>query len=305
VENNANGTYCYRIYGLTLQSWIPFPELEAAVPGAPVDVVFRRGEVPEELPLFHQSSKLYQSAPDRLLVRYKVGRFLVNDGKEIVVQPSEPVSEADLRLFFLCSPMGATLLQRGVLPLHASAISTSRGAVLFMGESGAGKSTLAAEFRSRGYRVMADDISVVRFSEDGLPWVSAGFPQFKLRPDAVEELGEDPGSLPRLHPDFDKHTMPFPSEFHSEPMPLACVYVIQPQAGASLSIQSVPPLQRVSQYIEHTYRLKFIKGLGLQQLHFQQVTRLAEKALLRRVVRPDDRSLLATLADSLEEDFNH
>ena len=295
----------HRVYGLTVDSWIPFPELPEAPPRAEVNIVFRRGQVPGELEAFCQTSKCYQAAIGRLLVRYEgIARYLVTGGREIVVEPAEGVLESDVRLYLLCSPMGALLLQRGLLPLHASAISTPRGAVLFMGKSGAGKSTLAAEYRRRGFRVLTDDISVISFSEEGFPWVSPGFPQFKLRPDVIDALGERSDNLPRSSPNFDKATMAFPDEFESTPMPVACIYLVQPSAGVEAEIQSVGPLVRISDLVEHTYRLNFVKGLGLQQSHFRQVARLAARVRLTRVIRPHDKFRIEKLADLITGDFD-
>lgn len=302
---SRNETSRHQVYGLTVDSWIPFPELPQAAPGAEIEIVFRRGDVPTELEEARETSKYYQAAIGRFLVRYeRVARYLVTGGREIVVEPVEGVSEGDVRLYLLCSPMGALLLQRGLLPLHASAISTPRGAMLFMGEPGSGKSTLAAEYRRRGFHVLADDISVISFNEEGLPWVSPGFPQFKLRPEVLDELGEKSGKLPQLTSDFDKVTLAFPGEFESTPMAVACIYLVQPSAGAGIEIQAVGALSRVSYLIENTYRLSFVKSLGLQQSHFRQVARLAERVRLTRVIRPQDKFLIEKLADLITQDFD-
>ena len=70
---------------------------------------------------------------------------------------------SDIRVFLLGSCLGALLHQRGVLALHASAIETDQGAVLFMGDSGMGKSTTLQAFIKRGYKMLADDITRGRF----------------------------------------------------------------------------------------------------------------------------------------------
>ncbi|HEY5078720.1 MAG TPA: hypothetical protein VII43_02690, partial [Opitutaceae bacterium] len=132
----------HSVYGLTVETWVPFPELQPAQPSAPVDAIFRLGDVPAELEGCRQRGARFQTAPGRLLAWLDdVARFLVLGGSEIIVQPDANAIESDLRLFILNSPMGGLLLQRGLLPLHASAIATPRGAVLFVGPSGAGKST--------------------------------------------------------------------------------------------------------------------------------------------------------------------
>ena len=58
--------------------------------------------------------------------------------------PGRDLYESDVRVFLLGSCIGALLHQRGILVLHAGAIHTDKGAVLFTGPWGIGKSTLLA-----------------------------------------------------------------------------------------------------------------------------------------------------------------
>jgi hypothetical protein len=278
----------HRVYGLTVESWIHFPELEHAPAGGPTDAVFRLGEVPEELPDCRQRGARYQAAPGRLLVWLdKVARYFAIEGREIVIQPAEGVTEDDLRLFLLCSPMGALLLQRGLLPLHASAIATPMGAVIFMGLPRAGKSTIAACFRRRGFRVLADDISVIRFGSDGVPWVTPGFPQFKLWPDALEQLGRDGMAMPRLRPQVEKRIMPFPDEFHPQPLPLTRIYLLGSQARPEVELAHLTGMEKVPRLLENTYRAQFIPGLGLTATHFHAISKLADTIPLSCVSRAE------------------
>ena len=90
---------------------------------------------------------LYQSAPRQFLLKIsRVARYLVSDGNEIIVDPEPDADLSAIRLFLFGSAFGALLHQRGILPLHGSAIVTSRGAVVFAGVSGSGKSALACAF---------------------------------------------------------------------------------------------------------------------------------------------------------------
>ena len=279
----------YTVYGLTVETWIPFPELQPAPPGAAVDAVFRLGEVPAELPGCRQRGARFQAAPGRLLAWLdEVARYLAVDGREIIVQPESGAIESDLRLFLMCSPIGALLLQRGVLPLHASAIATPRGAVIFMGASGAGKSTLAASFHRRGLRVLADDISVVRFAPDGAPWVMPGLPQFKLWPDAVARLGPAAGEPARLRSQIEKRAVPFWDGFHSEPLPLEHIFFLRPSGKRTIEVDRLSGIGRVPPLLNHTYRAQFLPGLGIAASCFEAVTGLAKSVKVTRISRPVD-----------------
>lgn len=274
---------------------------------APVDAIFRLGEVPAELPASKSGGARFQAAPGRLLAWMDgVARYLTTDGREIVVQPEPGATEGDLRTLLLCSPLGALLHQRGLLPLHASVIATPKGAVAFMGSSGRGKSTLAAHFGQRGFRILADDIAVISFDPMGRPEVAPGIPQLKLWPKSVAELGGQAEALPRLRPKVEKRALAFADSFCREPLALARIYLLESghhDEGIRLAPQAV--LDRVRLLVEHTYRAQYLPGLGLQKGHFQSLGRLAATVPVIRATRPEDGKFrLTELADALAADFS-
>ncbi|NEX18412.1 MAG: hypothetical protein C1943_17865 [Halochromatium sp.] len=89
-----------------------------------------------------------------------VARYRVQDGREILVDPLPDADPGDVRLWLLGTALGALLHQRGLLPLHVSALALSGGAYAFCGDSGAGKSTLAAALHRRGLALLTDDVGL-------------------------------------------------------------------------------------------------------------------------------------------------
>ncbi len=87
---------------------------------------------------------------------------------------------AEIALGPLLTPLLAEL---GIFCLHGSAILSSNGAVVFVGESGAGKSTLAAwlAHHQRGAVLIADDVVPVALRADRLVALT-DYPQLKLSP---------------------------------------------------------------------------------------------------------------------------
>lgn len=79
-------------------------------------------------------------------------------GKRIVVCPQPGADEKKVRLFILGTCMAVIMMQRGILPLHGSAVVIDGWAYAFVGHSGAGKSTLSAALASRGYPLLTDDV---------------------------------------------------------------------------------------------------------------------------------------------------
>jgi hypothetical protein len=149
--------YYYTAFGLCFATEFPCPELSPG--GGTPDVLIRYGVVPVTLRAAKQTGIGYQAATGQLLLNIDgVARFLIQDGKEIIVERAAEGDDDSLRLFLLSSALGALLQQRGILTLHSSAIEVEGGCVGFLGSSGVGKSTLAAALLQRGYRLLTDDI---------------------------------------------------------------------------------------------------------------------------------------------------
>jgi ABC-type multidrug transport system fused ATPase/permease subunit len=151
----------YTAYGLHIASELILPELMPGPVGQP-DVYIRFGHVPTSLASPHSIGDYFQASPGTFLLKVPdTAHYLVVKGREIWINQVNRCGDDEVRLFLLGSAFGALLHQRHILAMHASAIQTARGAVLFVGPSGNGKSTLVAAFLHRGYRMLADDVTGV------------------------------------------------------------------------------------------------------------------------------------------------
>lgn len=119
-----------------------------------------------------------------------VGIYLIESGNRIVLEPGLDVdpNSPDIRLFLLGAGLGYLCHQRGLLPLHASAVEIDGRAVLFTGVSGAGKSTLASAFLERGYRLLSDDVVPVEMTANSA-MVLPSIARIRLWPDSAAQAG--------------------------------------------------------------------------------------------------------------------
>ena len=150
--------YSYTAYGLGIASCLPCPRLRSG--SGPPDVFVRCGSLPDGLPGARSGGVCYQATSNQLLLSVPgVARFLVSDGREILVERAANADDDDVRLFLLGPALGALLQQRGLLVFEGSAIEASRGAVALLGHSGAGKSTIV-QLLMRYYKLTSGQILV-------------------------------------------------------------------------------------------------------------------------------------------------
>lgn len=307
LENVAYGVragHHYCAFGLRIASELPLPELASfGSPPQTADLTIRF----EPLPISQEAAHPpFQVNGDEVLLRVdKVARYRIARGCEISIDPYPGVSEQAIRLFLLGSALGALCHQRGLLPLHANAIVVNQSAIAIAGNSGVGKSTLAAYFQTRGYQVLCDDVCVVSFGEDGRPLAWPGLPRLRLLRDAAEIFGHDSQKLERAIDGSDKYHLPMATVAAKSPFPLARVYVLSDLAiGAEAKIVPLTGLRAVQAIIANTYRMKYLRLMGLTKVNFMQAASLARHAQIFEVPRRRGYDVFDEEAARLESHFS-
>jgi hypothetical protein len=295
--------FTYLAYGLHISSDLACPELASHANGR-ADVRIRLGHAPLELIQPQAQGECYQVTRTQLLLKIdRVGRYLVSNGNDIVVERAPEASEDDVRVFLLGSVLGALLHQRGVLPLHASAVETAYGAVAFAGQIGHGKSTLAAAFHGRGYRVLADDVCAVALDAEGKPLVMPAYPQLNLWADALAHIGESKDALRRTRVLSEKYGLPISERFATRPAPLCAVYELNTANSAKPSLARVTGNARLWLLRDNTFRLSFLAGMDDSERYLRMALAVAQHIRTARVSRPAAPFLLDELADLIENDL--
>ena len=132
------------------------------------------------------------------------------------------------------------LAKRGIFCLHASAVMTKNGLVMFIGESGVGKSTIA-ETSGDNWQRVCDDVLPLKIYEQGLVALP-GFAQLKL-------------SESQQH-DLDK--------YQEIPVRLVC-RIAKPNGAESASIKKMQNKSAILQLVRHTVASKMFTSDLLEQ----------------------------------------
>jgi hypothetical protein len=164
------------------------------------------GPVPQALERAEVAGPMFDVADRRFLLRVPNGmRVLVEDGAAVTIDCPAHLSDDDQLLWVLGSAWGALAYQRGLLPLHLSAVQLGDGIAGFGGRSGAGKSTLAAALTTRGHTLAADDVTGIDATMPGRPMALPGHKTLKLWGDATTLVGVDRDRPVRSDEAIDKY----------------------------------------------------------------------------------------------------
>lgn len=297
---------CYIAYGLRLKSALSFPELPIDKLIAEADVIIRFDALEHLSDQVDEWGFCFRLVPGGVYLFWKeIGAFLVRDGREVIISSLPFVEDRVLRLPLLGVISAILLHQRGFLVLHASAIAVNGQAVAFVGEKGQGKSTTAVTLYNRGHLLIADDVVAIDMQNPQTPYVVPGFPQFKLWSDTVSSiLGDEPETLPQLHPKLDKRSHRISERFSDSPVPLKQVYVLT--GGTSLSSQLLSSQDAMVQLITHSYISRFDDQLLQGEAgftHFHQCASLINHIPICFLERPRSLSLLDEVAHLVESNL--
>ncbi len=301
MEKVAN-EQIYNVFGFSLRSnKIPFPEL--------LEIDNDRDIIDIEI-IIKDLSNLWLELSDfgnrfvmnESLVMFKVPEiaiFLIEEGSRITVSPLNEYKEDVIRLYLLGSCMGAILMQRGILPLHGSAIAINGKAYAIVGNSGAGKSTLATAFLRKGYKLLTDDVIGVCFTKENVPIVIPAYPQQKLWQQSLDEFGIDSRKYKSVYQRETKFAIPIKDQFSSVSLQLAGVFELTFTEKEEIELKQLKGLSRLQTLLIHTYRNILIPNLGLTNWHFTNSTKIINQINMFQLRRPENRFTVNELVSQI------
>ena len=188
----------YRAFGLDIDSELQIAQLQLcnAFPTDPDRrLVLQFGEVDQTL--------ITAPGVRRGLVR-TLFRYEVVDGNHVTIECLPQADRRNVSDMIASRVMTIVVYQRGLLPLHASAISIGGGIVAFSGTSGTGKSTLAAALERNGHVVVSDDMLPVEAAAGQVPKAWPGAARLKLSQAVLDYLDCPNNNLPLANTQEEK-----------------------------------------------------------------------------------------------------
>lgn len=275
----------YRLFGLTIESAIPLSG--APVATGKVDAQIRVHDAPDGVRYDEFSTR--SDGEGRIVIEHDGIRYEVTDGEQIDVRVPRDADPLRVRGWLTGVTMGALLVQRGRLPLHATAVAqpSGNGVAAFVGDSGAGKSTLAFQLARAGHDLWCDDLLAVRFEDEVL--ADRGFARIKLWQESADHFALPTDDLPRVVADADKYELPL-EERHggNTSLPLRRIYLLERgDAQSAPMIEPVGGADAVGLLVENIYRWRVTRlWHGSDRWAFERCLDVVRSAELFRFTRP-------------------
>jgi len=320
-------SYCYRVYGLTIDSTTSIVGLDNHLPTTPpADLRLDTGPEPawatvaKALPGRVISCRPEsENAADPVFQLIEHGQtecfeLVYSDGASFVVDAQarrvwgtfrSPLTDADLATYFLGPVLGFVLRRRHITSLHASAVELFGHAVALSGDAGFGKSTTAAALALRGVPVLSEDISPMH-EDAGQFQVIPGYPRVCLWPDSVTHLLGSAEALPQLTPVWEKRYLPLDgvrARFSPEPLPLGLIYLFAPRSDEAKAprVEEMSPREALLTLVQNTY-MNWLLDREQRAVEFDALSRLVQQVPVRRIVPHSDPGRIGALCELLQAD---
>lgn len=279
--------YFYKAFTLNINSELAFPELvfnQVTIPHPTYDVSISIEEVCKDgltKPLV--SGLYYQIKPNEFWLHVpSIARFLVKDGKEIIIFPYKNIDEDSWRNFVLGPCIRALLIQREFFILHGSTLQQGEHSTCFMGDYNLGKSTLLTAFLKKGYSMISDDICLINDQHQVVP----SLPQIELWEDSMSQLGIKTDSYQKVRPNINKYIVPFEKQFCNARLPIETIYILTRKRQHEIQPTPLFGADKI-QYLQRiTYNRIYVTGLQKDKVYLNYCRNIADKINVVLINRP-------------------
>jgi hypothetical protein len=286
----------YRTCGLKIRSTLELPGLARVQDDAEVVKVGRNAN-PEAFRKRTPVLRNLQGVEAIDLSWSRVGRFRVTD-RSITIFRKHNAEDNLVRTYAVGPALAVLLHLRRFLVLHSSTVEIGGRAVAFAGDSGSGKSTLAFALGQRGYRILSDDVLVLKKTRDR--WEALSGPCApKLWPDMARFLGASSSQFERIHSRTMKRIAKPSPEVANCARPLDCIYMLS--VGNSLRIDKLPLRAQFWSLVRNAY-CRILANSKDAMFYLVQCGQLVRDIPVRRLYRSRSPEGINDLVELIERD---
>lgn len=281
----SRSPYIYRAYGLSFSSEIRFPQWPDVSDAGEADVYIRQGVIfgKDYVP---PSSVQIETSPGNVLLRgSQSATILVSGGNAITVEQLPGGNPSVIRQILLGWALAGIFLQRGMLPLHGSALCSGDNCFVICAASGAGKSTLTAAFLNAGYTYLDDNVALIEYQE-GTPFVAPGIPEIRLWEDTMETIAFEHTITGRVKPEIKKLTLLARANFRNTPASLKKILILRRTQDSNLSFAPLTGSAKFQALWEHVFCMRFMGDSGSKLSLFQNLQALAARVAVVEIRMP-------------------
>jgi hypothetical protein len=276
----------YVLCGWQVRSDLPLTAVPTQLrAGESVDVRIEIAQGASPMAACTQPYVFEHSAARSLIKIGEVAEFEVSEGRRIRVWLAPGAARKDAEIFLLGPAWASLCHQRGLLPLHASAIRTTHGLVAFCGHSGAGKSTTAAVMVTSGYELVADDVLPISLHQNASPGAWPYLRRMKLSSESIPQLALSPVATVGTRLDREKKFVRPRLAAADEWVRLERIYLLETDRGISRAIDRLVGAEAVRALIDQTYHFPFVSMSGRFREHLEMCAHIASRVPIYRLPR--------------------
>lgn len=232
--------------------------------------------------------------------------FLISaDGRRVFGRRLSRGTLEFLQTYVMGQVLSIALVRQGMESLHSTVVVVDCEAIAFLGNSGFGKSTLAAAFIHSGYRVLTDDLLVIKKTDRGL-MAQPGPARLKLFPEPAEALLAGHSLGVAMNPYTHKLVYALDSDLVvSNATPIKSCYLLEAPGtvvqGKELIMRDLSFREACIGLITNSYNTT-ISDPDRYARQFDFVTDLATKLVVKSLSYPRDLSKILQVVDGVVRD---
>lgn len=288
--------FYYKTCGLTIKTPFHFPELQQ-IESTNHDINIVHNRIPDNIKIQLSKFRCYGSKYEIVSDLGSQGRYLISNGNEIIIDENYVLPETIQRFVLLGSCLGTCLMQRHILPLHASSVVINNQVVLFSGPTKAGKSTLASYLNQHGFPLYSEDLSPIYMNDKNIS-LAKGISRVKLWQDSLIALGNNPDKHQIVHPIFKKYAYFLNNDSLPNKLPVKALFILE--NSDEVSVEEINSIgEKMATIFNNIYYVKRFYAFGFQKEIFDISRNLVNNIPIYRLKRPLNYDYLPNVRDTI------